>query len=130
MEKDIMSTVANMKVAEMRKVAATYGISNASKYKRQELEKKLVDAILAVVEGNKKIEKQANVRKKAIKVENDKVEESAKELMSNIKSMSSEQLFGQNRKVLIVVMKELHCKKWYRTYDKATMVDKILAAVA
>lgn len=44
---EIRDLVSNMKVAEMRKTAGKYGIKNASQYKREVLEKMLVDAMIA-----------------------------------------------------------------------------------
>lgn len=136
MKKEIMNTVENMKVAEMRKVAGQCGIKNASKYKRTELEQMLIDAMVKEAEAKAKAEKKANKKsgkaKKAEKVENEQVVIMASELVEQLKSdaVAVEELMSQNRKVLIVVMKTLHCKKWYRTYDKATMVNKIVEAVA
>lgn len=49
----------------------------------------------------------------------------AVEVISNLADID---LFQVNRKVLIVVMKNLKCDRWYRTYDKPTMVNKIMAA--
>ena len=88
-----------------------------------------------VVEAIAKIEqKKANAgkRAKADKVENDQVEIIAQQLLSDIETLGveSDQLVKVNRKVLICVMKMLHCSKWYRTYDKATMIEKIKDAVA
>lgn len=88
-----------------------------------------------VVEAIAKVEqKKANTDKrvKAEKVENDQVEIIAQQLLSDIETLGVEnnQLIKVNHKVLIRVMKMLHCSKWYRTYDKATMIEKIKNAVA
>lgn len=37
--------IKNMKVAEMRKIAGKYGIKNASQYRREVLEKMLIDVV-------------------------------------------------------------------------------------
>lgn len=131
MKKEIMNTVANMKVAEMRKVAGQYGIKNASKYKRVDLEAMLVDAMVEKAKKDQQSTKTGKA-KKADKVENEKAIIMASELVEQLKSdaVAIEQLMAQNRKVLIGVMKALHCKRWYRTYDKPTMVSKILEATA
>ena len=132
MRKEIMNTVANMKVAEMRKVAGQYGIKNASKYKRVDLEAMLVDAMVEKAEAEAKATK-ASKAKKAEKVENGEVIIMASELIEQLMQNPvavEELLMAQNRKVLIKVMKALHCKRWYRTYDKATMVSKIVEATA
>lgn len=133
MKKEIMNQVAQMKVAEMRKVAGQYGIKNASKFKRVDLEKMLVDAMVAEAQAKAKAEKKAqnkksNKRYKAVKVSNEQVEALANAIVEA--GMAKEELAQQNRKVLIQVMKKLHCKMWYRTYDKATMVSKIATAMA
>lgn len=125
---EIKNAVANMTVAEMRKAAGQYGIKNASKHKRVELEQMLVEAMVAVEKASKK--KSTGKRVKADKVENENIEALAKEMLEGIETVSTEQLMNTNRKVLIAVMKLLHCSKWYRTYDKATMVEKITSAVA
>lgn len=127
-----MNTVANMTVAEMRKVAGQYGIKNASRYKRVDLEAMLVDAMVEKAKMDQKATKTSKA-KKADKVEDEQAAIMASALVEHIrnyKNITSEELFGQNRKVLIGVMKALHCKKWYRTYDKTTMVNKILEATA
>lgn len=133
MKKEIMNQVAQMKVAEMRKVAGQYGIKNASKFKRVDLEKMLVDAMVAEEQAKAKAEKKAQNKKsdkryKAVKVSNEQVEALANAIVEA--GMAREELAQQNRKVLIQVMKKLHCKMWYRTYDKATMVSKIATAMA
>ena len=132
MKKEIMNQVAQMKVAEMRKVAGQYGIKNASKFKRVDLEKMLVDAMVAEAQAKAKAEKKAQNKKsdkryKATKVSNEQVEALANAIVEA--GMAKEELAQQNRKVLIQVMKKLHCKMWYRTYDKATMVNKIATAL-
>lgn len=127
MKKEIINTVANMKVSEMRKVAGQYGIKNASKYKRADLEPMLVEAMYEAAKAKAKVEKasskKASKGKKAAKVSNDQIEVMADAIIGN--GMRAEELMLQNRKVLIVVMKKLHCNRWYRTYDKPTMVALI-----
>ena len=123
---EIKKAVENMKVAEMRKVAGKYGIKNASQYKRVELEQLLIDAMVAEAKKSKAVAR----RVKADKVENENVEVLAKEMLEGIETLSSDDLMKVNRKVLITVMKMLHCSKWYRTYDKATMVEKIVNKIA
>ena len=131
MRKEIMNTVANMKVAEMRKVAGQYGIKNASRYKRVDLEAMLVEAMVEEAKAKAKVTKSGKA-KKAEKVEDEAVVVMASELVKQLQSdaVAIEELMAQNRKVLITVMKTLHCKRWYRTYDKATMVSKIIEATA
>lgn len=124
---EIKKAVAQMTVAEMRKAAGQYGIKNASKHKRVELEQMLVEAMVA---AQKVTKKSTGKRVKADKVESDSIEALAKEMLEGIETISADELMHVNRKVLIVVMKMLHCSKWYRTYDKSTMIEKIKGAVA
>ena len=128
--KNIENNVAKMSVAWMRKIAPQYGIKNASKYKRVQLSQMLVDAM--VEQENAKRVKKSNTTKrfKADKVNDSEVEALAIEMLDGIETLTDEDLFDTNRKVLIRVMKMLHCSKWYRIYDKATMVEKIKSAVA
>lgn len=127
MRTTIKNQVAKMTVAQMRKEATKYGIKNPSKYRREQLQEMLVDAI---VEASKAKAKSADKRIKAEQVNNEEVENLAKEMLEGIETLSEDELMHTNRKVLIVMMKMLHCSKWYRTYDKATMVNKITQAVA
>lgn len=145
---EIRTEVEGMKVAEMRKTASNYGVKNASKYKRAELVEKLVAQMTAVrksmieaeEEAKAKAAKKANKaqkkqnngdkRYKATKVENEDVEALADELLGKTEEQFRQvNLFDINRKVLIELMKKLHCTLWYRTYDKPTMVAKINAVV-
>ena len=148
---EIRTEVEGMKVAEMRKTASNYGVKNASKYKRVELVEKLVAQMTAVQKSmveaeeeakakaakaakkaNKAQKKQNNgdKRYKATKVENEDVEALVEELLGKTEEQFRQvNLFDVNRKVLIELMKKLHCTLWYRTYDKPTMVAKINAVV-
>lgn len=148
---EIRAEVEGMKVAEMRKAASNYGIKKASQYKRPELTEKLVAQMAAVrkstieaEEEAKKAEEKAakkankaqkkqnsgDKRYKATKVENENVEALADELLNKTEEQFKQvNLFDINRKVLIELMKKLHCKMWYRTYDKPTMVAKINAVM-
>ena len=124
--RDITKVVESMTVAEMRKAASKCGIKNAKKYKRVQLSELLVKAMTA--ETNSK--KSSGKRIKAEEVKQEDVEVLAKELLEGIETLTNEELMQVNRKILIAVMKMLHCSKWYRTYDKATMVQKITDKVA
>ena len=87
MKKEIINTVANMKVSEMRKVAGQYGIKNASKYKRADLEPMLVEAVYEAAKAKAKVEKvgskKAGKGKKAAKVSNDQIEAIADTIVGN-----------------------------------------------
>lgn len=146
MKKQMMNEIKNQvtemavkqTVAQLRKLAQENGIKNASKFKRVDLEPMVVAAIVnakleavrAEAKATKKAVKKSNEDKrfKADKVIDEQVEALAQVIVAE--KMEQVELFQQNRKVLIVVMKMLHCKKWYRTYDKATMVSKITEAFA
>lgn len=129
MRKQIEAKVANMKVVEMRKEATKRGIKNVSKYKREQLSEMLV-TIMVAEEDAKRTKKVKSSLKKATEVKTEDVETLASELLEGIETIGEEELLATNRKVLIQVMKMLHCSRWYRTYDKATMVAKIKEKVA
>lgn len=151
---DVTVCVHAMKVVEMRKAAQDMGIKNAKKYRRPELAEKLIAAITEVrraalvkayeeekkaqeqkenkkvVKKEKKEKKATGKRYKATKVEENEVEELVNTILrATPAEIDAMDLYNVNRKVLIKVMKELHCKLWYRTYDKPTMVVKITAAL-
>lgn len=109
----------------------------------QEKEQKAIEA--ANAEQAKKAEKKAKKEKKAAeskdkrykadKLEDDQVNEQVDELVSDLLAATPDEVKGMNlydvnRKVLIEVMKQLHCKLWYRTYDKPTMIAKITFALS
>ncbi|MBQ0112165.1 MAG: hypothetical protein KBT03_03455 [Bacteroidales bacterium] len=132
---NINNQVAEMTVAQMRKVAGQYGIKNASKFRRTELSKMVADAMVAEAKAKAEAEKKAakkaqssDKRYKADKVAASEVAQMAGQLIAD--GINGVDLYDVNRKVLIEVMKQLHCKKWYRTYDKPTMVSKIVEAMA
>ncbi len=128
--KTIENKIAAMSVAQLRKIAPLYGIKNASKHKRAQLSEMLYDVMVEQEKAKQIIANKATKRFKANKVTNDQVEQLAKEMLEDIESLTDQDMFDVNRKVLIQVMKMLHCSKWYRTYDKATMIEKIKDAVA
>lgn len=138
---EIQTKVNKMTVVELRKLAPKYGIKNASSYKRTELVEKVVTALVseAVAEFEAKAKVEAEVKPaKAPKAEGEKaekrykanklhpeadVEQMAEHIIAN--GFDDSDPYKINRKVLIVVMKKLHCTKWYRTYDKPTMLAMI-----
>lgn len=151
MQNEVAAYVDGLKVVEMRKAAQDMGIKNVKKYRRPELAEKLIAAIVevrkaAIVEAyeaelkaqeqkeNKKAAKKeqnaTGKRYKATKVEENEVDELVNTILrATPAEIDAMDLYNVNRKVLIRVMKELHCKLWYRTYDKPTMVVKITAAL-
>lgn len=151
MQNEVTAYVDGLKVVEMRKAAQDMGIKNVKKYRRPELVEKLIAAIVevrkaAVTEAYeaelkaqeqkenkksaKKEQKATDKRYKATKVEENEVDELVNTILrATPAEIDAMDLYNVNRKVLIKVMKELHCKLWYRTYDKPTMVVKITAAL-
>lgn len=151
MKNEVAAYVDGLKVVEMRKAAQDMGIKNVKKYRRPELAEKLIAAIVevrkaAIVEAYeaelkaqeqkenkkaaKKEQKATGKRYKATKVEENEVDELVNTILrATPAEIDAMDLYNVNRKVLIKVMKELHCKLWYRTYDKPTMVVKITAAL-
>lgn len=154
MRNEIVAAVNNMTVAEMRKAAPALGIKNARQYKREQLSEMIIDAMAAQKEqeleaqakakaekkSNKKsaskkstvksAEKSNDKRYKADKVEEDDVDALVHEILSATPAqVDAMDLYSVNRKVLIEVMKQLHCELWYRTYDKPTMIAKITVAL-
>lgn len=152
MRNEIVAAVNNMTVAEMRKAAPALGIKNARQYKREQLSEMIIDAMAAQkeqeLEAQAKAEKKSNKksaskkstaksaeksndkRYKADKVEADDVDALVHEILSATPAqVDAMDLYSVNRKVLIEVMKQLHCELWYRTYDKPTMIAKITVAL-
>lgn len=154
MQAEVKAYVDGLKVVEMRKAAQDMGIKNVKKYRRPELSEKLIAAIVEVRKDaltkayeeeqmalkakekkaakatTKKEQKAAGKRYKATKVEDGDVEELVNTILrATPAEIDAMDLYNVNRKVLIKVMKALHCKLWYRTYDKPTMVIKITAAL-
>lgn len=154
MQNEVVAYVDGLKVVEMRKAAQDMGIKNVKKYRRPELAEKLIAAITevrrtAIVEAyeaelkaqeqkenkkaakkEKKEQKATGKRYKATKVEENEVDELVNTILrATPAEIDAMDLYNVNRKVLIKVMKELHCKLWYRTYDKPAMVVKITAAL-
>lgn len=151
MQSEVAAYVDGLKVVEMRKAAQDMGIKNVKKYRRPELTEKLIAAIVEVrkaaieeayeaelkaqeqkenKKAAKKERKATGKRYKATKVEENEVDELVNTILrATPAEIDAMDLYNVNRKVLIKVMKELHCKLWYRTYDKPTMVIKITAAL-
>lgn len=140
---DAEAYAASLKVVDLRTVAKEYGIKSAKQYKRVVLEAMVANKVAETWIANyhdelqRKANKQskqskskgnATKRYKAEKVAGEDVAVMANAIISTKPDAAF--LYQQNRKVLIDVMKMLHCEKWYRTYDKDTMVAKITSAFA
>lgn len=137
----IRTTIANkvndMTVVEMRQAAKEIGIKNAKKYKRTELSKMIIDAMVAIEEAKaiKVKAKKATGAKKSPKGSNKETERDTDALMAYLPTYDgnseslADTLMGYGRTVLIRVMKSYKVKGWYRIYDKPTMISKITSAV-
>lgn len=115
-----------MTVAELRKEAVGFGIKGAKQYKRPELVRKVIDSAVQFHKDRIEAEeaKQAK-RYKAIKLDDKQtIEEIANDIVTRGFAKETDP-YKVNRKVLILVMKKLHCPRWYRTYDKPTMLAMI-----
>lgn len=107
-----MTKYNEMTVADLRKAASKAGIKNASKYRRVQLVKMLNGSVKS--------------NAKAKRISDDQVSIEVDRLLGI--QLVADDLRNVNRKVLIQMMKKLHCTKWYRTYDKPTMITKIIEA--
>lgn len=140
---DAEAYAASLKVVDLRTVAKEYGIKSAKQYKRVVLEVMVASKVAEawIANYHDELQRKANKRSKqskskgnttkrykAGKVVGEDVAVAANAIVSA--KPNAEFLYQQNRKVLIDVMKMLHCEKWYRTYDKDTMVAKITSAFA
>lgn len=136
-----VEAIKGMKVVELRKTATQFAIKNPSQYKRVQLESLIIDCVVAEAKKAQATKKKAvkvkatkkmDTRVKAEKVSDEQVQAIANVLAQTVikREVSVTDLMATNRKVLIRVMKALQCKNWYRTYDKATMVQLIIGATA
>lgn len=106
---------------------ATETTEAAEEATESEVEAEAEEVTEAEPEAPKSETKAKNFKRyKADKVPASEVAQMASELIAA--GVQNFDLFAINRKVLIEVMKALHCEKWYRTYDKPTMISKITAA--
>lgn len=138
---DAEAYAASLKVVDLRAVAKEYGIKSAKQYKRVVLEAMVTSkaAEAWIANYHDELQRKANKQSKQSKSKGNttkryKAEKVAAEDVAVVANAivsakpNAEFLYQQNRKVLIDVMKMLHCVKWYRTYDKDTMVAKITSA--
>lgn len=140
---DAEAYAASLKVVDLRTVAKEYGIKSAKQYKRVVLEAMVANKVAEkwIANYHDELQRKANKQSKQSKSKGNttkryKAEKIAAEDVAAVANAivstkpDAEFLYRQNRKVLIDVMKMLHCEKWYRTYDKDTMVAKITSAFA
>lgn len=100
------------------------------KAKADATEKKATKKAAKKAEKAEGTEEKKDKRYKAEKVDEDAVDKLVEEIVGATPAeVEAMDLYNINRKVLIEVMKQLHCKLWYRTYDKPTMIAKITIAL-
>lgn len=145
--KTINELLDSKSVSELRKMAPKYGIKSASKYRRPALVSLLADAIeqeykARLVEEQAKQPKASKPAKKYDYKPNaemvSKQVEDGNTYLLGIHALGCVDdrdnavvvLVALNRQALIRLMKSWGVKGWYRIYDKATMVDRLLAVAA
>ena len=145
--KTINELLGSKSVSELRKMAPKYGIKSASKYRRPALVSLLVDAIeqeykARLAEEQAKQPKASKSTKKYDYKPNaemvSKQVEDGNTYLLGIHALGCVDdrdnavvvLVALNRQALIRLMKSWGVKGWYRIYDKATMVDRLLAVAA
>lgn len=122
---EVTEQIQKMTVAQLRKEAIVYGIKNPKQYKRAQLVQKVIEGAIQFHKEQIEKQEQSNKRYKAVKLEsNDQIEAIANDIIAYGFARDTDP-YKVNRKVLIVVMKKLKCPKWYRTYDKPTMLAMI-----
>ena len=146
--KTINELLDSKSVSELRKMAHKYGIKSASKYRRPALVSLLADAIEQEYKA-RLVEEQAEQATKASKSTKKYDYKPNAEMVSKQFEDGNTYLLGihalgcvddrdnavvvlvaLNRQALIRLMKSWGVKGWYRIYDKATMIDRLLAVAA
>lgn len=143
--KTINELLDSKSVSELRKMAPKYGIKSASKYRRPALVSLLADAIEQEYKA-RLVEEQATKASKSTKkydykpnaeMVSKQVEDGNTYLLGihalgcvDDRDNAIVVLVALNRQALIRLMKSWGVKGWYRIYDKATMVDRLLAVAA
>lgn len=142
--KTINEMLDSKSVSELRKMAPKYGIKSASKYRRPALVSLLADAIeqeykARLVEEQAKQPKASKPAKKYdykpdAEMVSKQVEDGNTYLLGihalgcvDDRDNAVVVLVALNRQALIRLMKSWGVKGWYRIYDKATMIDRLLA---
>lgn len=145
--KTINELLDSKSVSELRKMAPKYGIKSASKYRRPALVSLLADAIeqeykARLVEEQAKQPKASKPTKKYdykpdAEMVSKQVEDGNTYLLGihalgcvDDRDNAVVVLVALNRQALIRLMKSWGVKGWYRIYDKATMIDRLLAVAA
>ena len=145
--KTINELLDSKSVSELRKMAPKYGIKSASKYRRHTLVSLLADAIeqeykaRLVEEQAKQPKASKSTKKYDYKPDAEMVSkqfEDGNTYLLGIHALGCVDdrdnavvvLVALNRQALIRLMKSWGVKGWYRIYDKATMIDRLLAVAA
>lgn len=145
--KTINELLDSKSVSELRKMAPKYGIKSASKYRRPALVSLLADAIeqeykaRLVEEQAKQPKASKSTKKYGYKPDAEMVSKQVEDgntYLLGIHALGCVDdrdnavvvLVALNRQALIRLMKSWGVKGWYRIYDKATMIDRLLAVAA
>ena len=138
---NIQNTLTNSTVAELRKLASTKGLKNAKQYKRVELVERLFTIMVAEAEAEQATKANKSTKKYDYKPDAEMVSKQVEDgntYLLGIHALGCIDdrdnavvvLVALNRQALIRLMKSWGVKGWYRIYDKATMVDRLLAVAA
>lgn len=138
---NIQNTLTNSTVAELRKLASTKGLKNAKQYKRVELVERLFTIMVAEAEAEQATKASKSTKKYDYKPDAEMVSKQVEDgntYLLGIHALGCVDdrdnavvvLVALNRQALIRLMKSWGVKGWYRIYDKATMVDRLLAVAA
>ena len=138
---NIQNTLTNSTVAELRKLASTKGLKNAKQYKRVELVERLFTIMVAEAEAEQATKTSKPAKKYDYKPDAEMVSKQVEDgntYLLGIHALGCIDdrdnavvvLVALNRQALIRLMKSWGVKGWYRIYDKATMVDRLLAVAA
>ena len=138
---NIQNTLTNSTVAELRKLASTNGLKNAKQYKRVELVERLFTIMVAEAEAEQATKASKPTKKYDYKPNAEMVSKQVEDgntYLLGIHALGCVDdrdnavvvLVALNRQALIRLMKSWGVKGWYRIYDKATMVDRLLAVAA
>lgn len=138
---NIQNTLTNSTVAELRKLASTKGLKNAKQYKRVELVERLFAIMVAEAEAEQATKASKSTKKYDYKPDAEMVSKQVEDgntYLLGIHALGCVDdrdnaivvLVALNRQALIRLMKSWGVKGWYRIYDKATMIDRLLAVAA
>lgn len=138
---NVQNILTNSTVAELRKLASTKGLKNAKQYKRVELVERLFTIMVAEAEVEQATKANKSTKKYDYKPDAEMVSKQVEDgntYLLGIHALGCVDdrdnavvvLVALNRQALIRLMKSWGVKGWYRIYDKATMIDRLLAVAA